>query len=182
MVYIFKWSSKFPRFYETWAKNRGPEIFILVASLGEFLIFVIGATLSPSVPLQTYDFYDDSIILECSKNMARVLMEILYVFLLSVFCFCLSYIGKDLPANYNEAKCITFSLMIFFISWISFFTAYTINRGTLSMALEVAAILFSVLGILGGYFLPKVYIILLKPQMNTTAHFKNCIQMYTMNK
>ena len=90
--------------------------------------------------------------------------------------------GKDLPANYNEAKCVTFSLMVYMISWISFFTLYLINKGPFTMAANVFAILFSVLAFLGGYFLPKIYIIVLKPQMNTTAHFQNCIQLYTMSK
>lgn len=114
--------------------------------------------------------------------MVVVLPQILYVSILTVICFCLSYMGKDLPANYSEAKCITFSLMIYIISWITFFTTYSVNRGTLSMALEVVAVLFSVLGILSGYFFPKVYIITLQPKKNTTAHFQNCIQMYTMAK
>ncbi|XP_072553541.1 taste receptor type 1 member 1 [Salminus brasiliensis] len=183
VVCIFKWSSKLPRFYETWAKNRGPEAFILVTSAVEFLISVVHVILYTPYPSQNYDLYYSSIVLECSNTLSPgAFVEILYVSLLSILCFCLSYMGKDLPANYNEAKCITFSLMIYMISWISFFTVYTVNRGTLTMALEVVAVLCSVLGILGGYFLPKVYIILLKPQMNTTAHFQNCIQMYTMAK
>ncbi|XP_066528463.1 taste receptor type 1 member 1 [Hoplias malabaricus] len=183
VVCIFKWSSKLPRFYETWAKNRGPEVFILVSSVVEVLISVFHLNLNTPVPSENYDLYPDSIVLECSNTLSvGALVEILYVSILSVICFWLSYMGKDLPANYNEAKCITFSLMIYMISWISFFTVYTVNRGTITMALQAAAVLFSVLGILGGYFLPKVYIILLKPQMNTTAHFQNCIQMYTMTK
>ncbi|KAF6735454.1 Taste receptor type 1 member 1 [Oryzias melastigma] len=93
-----------------------------------------------------------------------------------------NYMGKDLPANYNEAKCVTFSLMVYKISWISFFTLYLINRETFTMAAQVFATLFSVLAFIGGYFVPKIYIIVLRPKMNTTAHFQNCIQMYTMNK
>ncbi|KAI4896664.1 hypothetical protein NFI96_026149 [Prochilodus magdalenae] len=183
VVCIFKWSSKLPRFYETWAKNRGPEIFILITSVIEFLISVLHVALYTPFPSRNYDLYYNSIVLECSNTLSLgAYVEILYVSLLSVLCFCLSYMGKDLPANYNEAKCITFSLMIYMISWISFFTVYSVNRGTMAMALQVAAVLCSVLGILGGYFLPKVYIILVKPQMNTTAHFQNCIQMYTMTK
>ncbi|KAL6482880.1 hypothetical protein MHYP_G00077520 [Metynnis hypsauchen] len=183
VVCIFKWSSKLPRFYETWAKNRGPEMFILVTSVIEFLISVLHVVLYTPFPSENYDLYYDSIVLECSKALSPgAFVEILFVSLLSILCFCFSYMGKDLPANYNEAKCITFSLMICIISWISFFTVYSVNRGTVTMALEVAAVLCSVLGILGGYFLPKVYIMLVKSQMNTTAHFQNCIQMYTMTK
>uniref|UniRef100_A0A4W4EY62 G-protein coupled receptors family 3 profile domain-containing protein n=1 Tax=Electrophorus electricus TaxID=8005 RepID=A0A4W4EY62_ELEEL len=183
VVCIFKWSSKLPRFYETWAKNRGPEIFILVIFTAEFLISVLSVTLDPPLPSENYDFYHDSIILECTNIMSPgAFVEITFMSLLSLLCFCLSYIGKNLPANYNESKCITFSLMVYIMSWISVFTVYTVNRGILAIALEVTAVLSSVLGILGGYFLPKVYIILLKPQMNTIAHFQNCIQMYTMTK
>lgn len=182
MVCIFKWSAKLPKFYDTWAKNRGPDIFILVTSLAACFISVLCASINMPLPSSNYDFYFDSIILECSKTISVVLPQILYVSTLTVICFCLSYMGKDLPANYSEAKCITFSLMIYIISWITFFTTYSVNRGTLSMALEVVAILFSVLGILGGYFMPKLYIIVLQPKKNTTAHFQNCIQMYTMAK
>lgn len=182
VVCIFKWSAKLPRFYDTWVKNRGPDIFIVVTSLVEFIISVLCTSLNTPLPSADYDFYFDSIVLECSKSLSVVLPEILYLSILTIICFCLSYMGKDLPANYSEAKCITFSLMIYIISWITFFTTYSVNRGTLSMALEVVAILFSVLGVLGGYFLPKVYIILLRPKRNTTAHFQNCIQMYTMAK
>lgn len=183
VVCIFKWSSKLPRSYETWAKNRGPEMFILITTVVEIFISVLRMLLDPPFPSRDYDFYHDSIVLECSKTLSLgAFVELFFVCALSLVCFCLSYMGKDLPANYNEAKCITFSLMIYMISWITFFTAYCISRGSFVMALYVGAILLSVLGILGGYFLPKVYIILIKPQLNTTAHFQNCIQMYTMAK
>uniref|UniRef100_A0A8C2J2A6 Taste receptor type 1 member 1-like n=1 Tax=Cyprinus carpio TaxID=7962 RepID=A0A8C2J2A6_CYPCA len=183
VVCIFKWSSKLPRSYETWAKNRGPEMFIFITTVVEVFISLLRMLLDPPFPSRDYDFYNDSIILECSKTMSLgAFAELFFVCVLSLICFCLSYMGKDLPANYNEAKCITFSLMIYMISWITFFTAYCISRGSFAMALNIGAILFSVLGILGGYFLPKVYIILLKPQLNTAAHFQNCIQMYTMSK
>nr|XP_055045090.1 taste receptor type 1 member 1 [Misgurnus anguillicaudatus] len=183
VVCIFKWSSKLPRYYDTWTKNRGPEMFIFITSLLEFFISFLRMVLDPPFPSQDFDFYNDSVVLECSKTLSfGAFVELIFVCILSLVCFCLSYMGKDLPANYNEAKCVTFSLMIYMISWITFFTAYCVSRGTFSMALNVGAILSSVLGILGGYFLPKVYIILIKPQMNTAAHFQNCIQMYTMSK
>ncbi|XP_051961031.1 taste receptor type 1 member 1-like [Xyrauchen texanus] len=183
VVCIFKWSSKLPRFYDTWAKNRGPEMFILITSVVEFFISVLRMVLDPPFPSQDHDFYFHSIVLECSKTVSfSAFVELILMCILSLFNFCLSYMGKDLPANYSEAKCISFSQMIYMISWITFFTAYCVSRGSFTMTLHVCAILSSVLGILGGYFLPKVYIILIKPQMNTAAHFQNCIQMYTMTK
>ncbi|XP_028850819.1 taste receptor type 1 member 1 isoform X2 [Denticeps clupeoides] len=183
VVCIFKWAAKLPRYYETWSKNKGPELVILLISATEFFISLLRVLLDPPFPSEDFDFYQDSIVEECSRTLSPgAFVELIYVITLSILCFCLSYMGKDLPANYSEAKCITFSLMIYMISWITFFTIYSIQRNTYVMAMYVTAILLSVLGILGGYFLPKMYIIVVKPQMNTASHFQNCIQMYTMTK
>ncbi|XP_077367933.1 taste receptor type 1 member 1 [Festucalex cinctus] len=183
VVCIFKLASKLPRAYDKWAKKQGPEVTIFIVSAIALLISVARVALEPPEPSQDVDFYKDGIVLECSNTLSfGAGVELAYMSLLSVVCFSFSYMGKDLPANYNEAKCITFSLMVYLVSWISFFTVYLVSRGPFTMAAHVFAILFSVLAILGGYFLPKMYIIVLRPQMNTTAHFQNCIQMYTMSK
>ncbi|XP_063064497.1 taste receptor type 1 member 1 [Engraulis encrasicolus] len=183
VVCIFKWSSRLPRWYETWSKSHGQEAVIAAVSAAVLLVSVLRTALDPPQPSLDHAFYPDRTVEECSKTMSPgAFVELFFVGSLSLLCFCLSYMGKDLPANYSEGKCVTFSLMMFMLSWISFFTFYSINREEYSMAMHVGAILVSVLGILGGYFMPKVYIILFKPQMNTTAHFQNCIQMYTMSK
>lgn len=147
------------------------------------IISVLRVALDTPRPSMDLEFYEDRIVLECSKTLSVGSgVELAYVSMVSVLCFTFSYMGKDLPANYNEAKCVTFSLMVYMISWISFFTLYLISRDSFTMAAQVFATLFSVLAFLGGYFVPKIYIIVLRPQMNTTAHFQNCIQMYTMKK
>uniref|UniRef100_A0A3Q0T033 Taste receptor, type 1, member 1 n=1 Tax=Amphilophus citrinellus TaxID=61819 RepID=A0A3Q0T033_AMPCI len=183
VVCIFKFASKLPSAYDKWAKKHGPEFTIFLVSAMILIISVLRVTLDPPRPSRDLEFYEDCIVLECSKTLSLGSgVELGYVSLLSFLCFVFSYMGKDLPANYNEAKCVTFSLMVYMISWISFFTLYLISRDAFTMAAQVFATLFSVLAFLGGYFLPKIYIIVLRPQMNTTAHFQNCIQMYTMNK
>nr|XP_033484510.1 taste receptor type 1 member 1 [Epinephelus lanceolatus] len=183
VVCIFKFASKLPPAYDKWAKKNGPEITIFLVSATILLISVIRVVVNTPKPSQDLNFYSNSIVLECSNMLSPgAFIELTYVSLLSILCFSFSYMGKDLPANYNEAKCVTFSLMVYMISWMTFFTIYLISRGPFTMAAHVFAILFSVLAFLGGYFLPKIYIIVMRPQMNTTAHFQNCIQMYTMSQ
>lgn len=183
VVCIFKFASKLPPVYDRWAKSHGPEATIFLVSVTVLFISVLRVAVSPPRPSVDLLFYHDRMVLECSQTLsAGSGLELAYVALLSVLCFTFSYMGKDLPANYNEAKSVTFSLMVYMISWMSFFTVYLISRDVFTMAAYVFAILFSVTAFIGGYFLPKVYIIVLKPQMNTTAHFQNCIQMYTMSK
>ncbi|XP_057712501.1 taste receptor type 1 member 1 [Corythoichthys intestinalis] len=183
VVCIFKLASKLPPAYDKWAKKKGPEVTIFILSTISFLVSVTCVGLDPPEPSQDLDFYEDGIVLECSSTLSYGAgVELAYLSLLSLVCFSFSYVGKDLPANYNEAKCVTFSLMVYLVSWISFFTLYLVSRDSFTMAAHVFAILSSVLAVLAGYFLPKMYIMLLRPQMNTTAHFQNCIQMYTMSK
>ncbi|XP_061128038.1 taste receptor type 1 member 1 [Syngnathus typhle] len=183
VVCIFKLASKLPPAYDKWAKKQGPEVTIVIVSAIALFISVTRVAFDPPEPSQDVDFYKDRIVLECSNTVSfGAGVELGYMSLLSVVCFSFSYMGKDLPANYNEAKCVTFSLMVYLVSWISFFTVYLVLRGPFTMAAHVFAILFSVLAVLWGYFLPKLYIIVLRPQMNTNAHFQNCIQMYTMSK
>ncbi len=182
VVCIFKFASKLPPAYDKWAKNNGPEFTIFLVSVTIFLISVLRVVINPPQPSQDVNFYPDRIVLECSNTLSPgSFFELSYAGLLSMLCFSFSYMGKDLPANYNEAKSITFSLMVYMISWISVFTLYLNSRDPFTMAAQVFATIFSVLAIFGGYFLPKIYIIVLKPQMNTTTHFQNCIQMYTMS-
>lgn len=183
VVCIFKFASRLPPAYDRWAKNHGPEGTILLLSLIILLTSVVRLSIKPPQPAQDLAFYKDSVVLECSDTLsAGSAMELAYVSLLSALCFAFSYMGKDLPANYNEAKCVTFSLMVYMISWITFFTVYFMSRGPFTMAAYVCAILISVMAFLAGYFLPKIFIIVMRPQMNTAAHFQNCIQMYTMSK
>ncbi|XP_029433915.1 taste receptor type 1 member 1 [Rhinatrema bivittatum] len=183
VVCIFKLAAKFPTFCDFWVKKNGPNVFLCVSSVFQVMISIIWISSQPSVPIENLENFDSQIVLECSESISKeAIIEILYIGLLSIFCFVFCYLGKDLPENYNEAKCITFSLLIYFISWISFFTIYIVYKGKYVTAVNVLAVLASLFGILGGYFVPKCYVILLRKDLNTPEHFQTSIQNYTRKK
>ncbi|XP_063291659.1 taste receptor type 1 member 1 [Pelobates fuscus] len=180
IVCIFKMATHFPKVYEIWVKKNGSDIFIVVSSTGQVLISVIWIVVKPPQPVEDYSTFQDQIIFKCSEtDSVGSFIEIIYIGILSMFCFIFCYMGKDLPENYNEAKCISFSLLVYFFSWIAFFTTYIIYQGKYIAAANVITILSSVFGILVGYFSPKCYIILFRRELNTTEHFQTAIQNYT---
>lgn len=107
------------------------------------------------------------------------MMAFAYNVFLSVCAFACSYLGKELPENYNEAKCVTFSLLLNFVSWITVFTMASVFQGKYLSVLSVLTGLSSLGSLFGGYFLPKCYVILCRPDLNSTEHFQASIQDYT---
>ncbi|XP_070459917.1 taste receptor type 1 member 1 isoform X2 [Equus przewalskii] len=132
------------------------------------------------LPTREYQRFPQLVMLDCTeaKSLGFVLAFI-YNSLLSVSTFACSYLGKDLPENYNEAKCVTFSLLLNFVSWIAFFTTASVYQGKYLPAVTMLAALSCLSGGFSGYFLPKCYVILCRPDLNSTAYFQASIQEYT---
>ncbi|KAG9493397.1 hypothetical protein GDO78_001354, partial [Eleutherodactylus coqui] len=121
-----------------------------------------------------------TIILECDEGSTVAFGIMLgYIAVLAFACFIFAFRGRKLPENYNEAKFITFGMLIYFIAWITFIPIYATTFGIYLPAVEMIVILISNYGILSCTFLPKCYIILYKQDTNTKSAFLKMIYKYS---
>ncbi|XP_019720409.1 vomeronasal type-2 receptor 1 [Hippocampus comes] len=139
-----------------------------VATLIQAFACTVWLILLPPYPVKNTSAQNIKIILECNEGSVVFICCIFaYDILLALLAFVFAFLARKLEDHFSEAKCVTFGMLVFFIVWISFVPAYLSTRGKFMVAVQIFAILASSFGLLSCVFLPKCYILLLKPERNT---------------
>lgn len=153
-----------PRFMSAWAQVVITFILVSLQLTLELTLII----LEPPAPIKFYPSIRE-VYLICNTSNTGMVAPLGYNGLLILSCTYYAFKTRNVPANFNEAKYIAFTMYTTCIIWLAFVPIYFgSNYKIITTSFSVS---LSVTVALGCMFTPKMYIIIAKPEKNVRSAF-----------
>lgn len=109
-------------------------------------------------------------VLLCNTTELASFLPLAYDFVLIAMCTLYAVKTRNVPENFNEAKMIGFAMYSTVVIWVAYIAVYIGNEDNRELALCLAISISSLI-VLVLLFLPRVYIVLFRPEKNRRSSF-----------
>ncbi|XP_031758689.1 extracellular calcium-sensing receptor-like [Xenopus tropicalis] len=159
-----------------WLGPKIPRTVVALCTTAQVGICGAWLLLSPPFPQVNAEIEKHKLIRECHEGQSLFFYVTLgFMGFLAMVSFFAAFLARNLPGSYNEAKLITFSMLVFCSVWVSFIPAHLSTKGKYTVSVQIFAILASSAGLLACIFLPKCYIVLLRPDRNSRGRITKLV-------
>ncbi|NXI16856.1 TS1R3 protein, partial [Irena cyanogastra] len=151
-----------------WVTHGRAWLLVAASLLLQALLCFCHLRLGPDYLVVDYESLASEVLLVCAtQSWAAFALLHGYNSCLAFACFLCTFMVQTPGRRYNVARGITFATLIYFVIFIFFVVIFATLRTVLRAVTQICTILATTLGILASYFLPKCYIMVFRPDLNT---------------
>ena len=163
--------------------NRMQGVIIITMHILLLLVLLPWLLLDPPFK-RKYILTEQYIFIECQAYNLVVgktlfLVTCSYILLQTLFSAFCSFKIRNIPENFSEAKRIAFSMYIFFFSLLAYHPVEFSMDGWYVTVVDCVTTLLSAYGFLCCILLPKMYIILFRPELNNLSQIRHEVTQFS---
>ncbi|CAB4044440.1 extracellular calcium-sensing receptor-like, partial [Paramuricea clavata] len=135
-------------------------------------------------PIQVNTVVEDvSVPIDCAASAKDLhIAVLLYNWFLALICAVMAFRARSLPANFKEARLISFAMFAFSVIWLSFLIVFSGSIISHFSTYICVAILATALDLVVCMFAPKIFVILFRPELNEVRLVRADIYRYAVKQ